>query len=259
MMCSALTTESNYSEYRGRHLTLRAYSLEVNTNCLRNLDYSPFPLVDQLLEVLWYDPQGCIKTTPIDIVNQLPLLVVLIRAQRRSKYLSGLRNTPIPGNFELIQKATPRFQLVGRMSSWGKLKSSSTAPSSSTQISSEEDEATHFFKSSWTEDVRPREHEIIATAVTRAKRDLPEHYRPFVLDHLPTVSASNEIYDSSTAIIRILLGLNVDGARTQCLLCSKLLSNLLGIAHDFNMFKKILRDAVRGMYVFIRKPLAVII
>jgi hypothetical protein len=126
MMCSVLTTQLNYFECRGRHLTLRAYFLKVNANCIRNLDYLSFLLVDELLEVLWYDPQGCIRTTPIDIVNQLPLLIVLIRAQRRSKYLSGLRNTAVPGNFDLINQATPRFQLVGRMSSCGKLKASGT-------------------------------------------------------------------------------------------------------------------------------------
>ena len=94
-------------------------------------------LVDEFLEILWYDPQGCIRTTPIDIVKELPLLVVLVRAQRRSKYLSGLRNTPIPGSFDPIEKTTPRFQLVGRMSSWGKVNGST-----------DEAEATHFFKSS---------------------------------------------------------------------------------------------------------------
>ena len=247
MTCSALTTQLNYFECRGRHLTLRAYFLKVNANCIRNLDYSSSLLVDQFLEVLWYDPQGCIRTTPIDIVNQLPLLMVLVRAQRRSKFLSGLRNTPIPGDFEVINKATPRFQLVGRMTSCGKLKASSTA-STSTQISGD-DEATHFFKSSWTEDIRPREHEIITTAGARAKKLLPEHYRPFILDHLPTISESNEIYDSSTAIVRTLLGLSTDGARTQCLLILELLENLLDIASDFAQFKGVLRDVIRGMFI----------
>jgi len=81
--------------------------------------------VDELLEVLWYDPQGCVRTTPIDIIDQLPLLMVLVQAQRRSDYLSGLRNTAVPEGFDLIgEKPSPRFQLVGRMTSRGKLKAS---------------------------------------------------------------------------------------------------------------------------------------
>jgi hypothetical protein len=207
-----------------------------------------FPSVDQLLEILWYDPQGCIRTTPIDIVRELPLLIVLVRAQRRSKYLSGLRNTPVPGNFDLMNKATPRFQLVGRMSSWGKLKASTTLLTT-TQISGE-DEATHFFKSSWPEDIRPKEHEILATAVERVKEYLPDHFHHFVLDHLPTISSSDEIHDTSTAIIRILLGLSTVGARTHYLMCSNLLSNLLGIANNFTVFKEVLFHVVRGMYIY---------
>ncbi len=191
-MCSALTTQLNYCECRGRHVTLRAYFLKVNANCIRNLDSSSSLLVDELLEVLWYDPQGCVRTTPIDIVNQLPLLIVLVRAQRRSKYLSGLRKTPVPGNFDLINQPTPRFQLVGRMTSWGKLKAS-TPSLTSTKIS-DEDGATHFFKSAWPEDIRPREHVIIATAITRANNYLPQGFRRFVLDHLPTISVADEIY-----------------------------------------------------------------
>jgi len=252
-MCSALTTQSNYSEFRGRHLTLREYFLKVNVIHIHNLDYLSSLLLDELLEVLWYDPQGCIRTTPIDVVNQLPLLVVLVRAQRRSKYLSGLRNTDVPGNFDLINQPTPRFQLVGRMTSLGNLKASSAAASTSaaqsvTQISGEDnlDEATHFFKSSWTEDIRRRERDIIATAILRAN-DLPEKFRHFVLDHLPTISASDEIYDTSTAIIRTLLGLSTDGARTQYLMCSELLDNLLGVADNFAKFTGILRDVIRGI------------
>ena len=134
------------------------------------------------------------------------------------------------------------------MASWGKLKASTT-PLASTQMS-DEDEATHFFKSSWPEDVRPREHEILATAVKRVKEYLPDRFRRFVLDHLPTISSSDEIYDTSTAIIRILLGLSTVGARTHYLMCSILLSNLLGVADNFTLFKEVLLHVVRGMYIY---------
>ena len=249
MMCSALTTQLNFYECLGRHLTLRAYFSKVNSNCILHFGYSFSLEVDELLEILWYDPQGCIRTTPIDIVKELPLLVVLVRGQRRSKYLCGLRDTLVPGNFDLINKATPRFQLIGRMSSWGKLKAS-TIPLTSTQIS-DEDQATHFFKSSWPEDVRPKEHEILATAVKRVEKYLPDHFRRFVLDHLPTISSSDEIYDTSTAIIRILLGRSTVGARTHYLMCSNLLSNLLGVADNFALFKEVLLHVVRGMYIYV--------
>lgn len=248
MMCSVLTTQLNFYECRGRRLTLRGYFLEVNSNRIRNFNYPFSLLVDELLEILWYDPQGCIRTIPIDIVKELPLLIVLVRAQRRSKYLSGLRNTPVPGNFDLINRATPRFQLVGRMSSWGKLKA--PTPLTGTRIS-DEDEATHFFKSSWPEDVRPKEHEILATTVKRVKEFLPDHFHCFVLDHLPIISSSDEIYDTSTAIVRILLGQSTAGARTHYLMCSKLLSNLLGVADNFASFKEVLLHVVRGTYIYV--------
>jgi hypothetical protein len=123
------------------------------------------------------------------------------------------------------------------------------APSTSAQASGE-DEATHFFKSSWPEDIRPREHEILATAIMRVNEHLPERsVLSSWITYQPSLS-SNEIYDSSTAIIRTLLGLSTDGARTQYLMCSNLLSNLLGIADDFARFKGILRDVVRGMYIY---------
>lgn len=124
--------------------------------------------------------------------------MVLVQAQRRSDYLSGLRNTAVPEGFDLISESSPRFQLVGRMTSCGKLKVS--APSISTQISGDGG-ATHFFKSCWPEDVRQKEYDIIDTAVTR----LPQQYHHFVLDHLPTISGSTEIHDSSTATVRTLL------------------------------------------------------
>ena len=252
-MCSALTMQPNYSEYRGRCLTLPVYFFKVRANRIRDLDFLSFFLVDELLEVLWYDPQGCIRTSPIDIIEQLPLLVVLIQAQRRSGYLHGLRNTAVPGNFELIKEVTPRFQLVGRMTSGGELRVPTTATSTGTQTSSD-DKATSFLKSSWPEDVRPREHYIIATAIERTKTLLPEEYQHFVLDHIPTVSASSEIYDSSTTIIRTLLDLSTDGARTQCLMCSDLLSNLLDVANNFEFFKGILHAVVRGMFIHALSP-----
>lgn len=154
MMFSVLTTQLNYLGRRGRHVTLRASSLKVNATWIRTLHYLSFFLVDELLEVLWYDPQGCVRTTPIDIIDQLPLLMVLVQAQRRSDYLSGLRNTAVPEGFDLISETSPRFQLAGRMTSCGKLKAS--APSISTQISGD----AHFLKSCWPEDVRQKEHAI---------------------------------------------------------------------------------------------------
>jgi hypothetical protein len=97
------------------------------------------------------------------------------------------------------------------MSSWGKLKGS-TPSLTSTQIS-DEDGLRNFFKSSWPEDIR-LEHVIIATAITRANNYLPQGFGRFFLDHLPTISAADEIYDSSTAIIRTLLGRSTVGTRT---------------------------------------------
>ena len=52
--------------------------------------------IDCLLEVLWYDSQGCIRSERLDIVRQLPLLVALISIQLKSGYLSGTVDEKIP-------------------------------------------------------------------------------------------------------------------------------------------------------------------
>jgi len=55
LMFSLLTMQLNYLGRRGRHVTLRASSLKVNATWIRTLHYLSFFLVDELLEVLWYE------------------------------------------------------------------------------------------------------------------------------------------------------------------------------------------------------------
>ncbi|KAF8637428.1 hypothetical protein AX16_010819 [Volvariella volvacea WC 439] len=80
-------------------------------------------LQDSKLTLWWYDPQGCIKTTPIDIVRQLPLFVVMTTIfQRFDDRMWGLPPTTIShtngGKSKtyktLSQNTHSLFELVGR-------------------------------------------------------------------------------------------------------------------------------------------------
>ena len=63
-----------------------------------------------------------------------------------------------------------------------------------------------FFKSSWTECRRDKEPEIIATAHERAEKHLKEKDRPSVTDHIPHVITWEAQEETSTMIIRGLIG-----------------------------------------------------
>jgi hypothetical protein len=128
------------------------------------------------LNVLWYDPQGCIRSSSIDIVKQLALLIVLVKLQQRSDFWTGWSDTKVPG-YRMMHKCAPRFQLVGRMTSCADLVAETEKPDHTMDnamgIPSVE-EAKHFFNSSWPEDSRPKENFVIEEAKRKVHQYLPE-------------------------------------------------------------------------------------
>jgi len=118
-------------------------------------------------------------------IGQLPLLVVPVTVQQRSKYLSGWQKSDEAGNFFLLSKWVPRFQLVRRMTSFGDLVKRSRQKRRCYGIWDTVEPPTHFFKCSWPEDLRTKEGGIITEAVNRVRQHLPDDYHDFVLGPLP--------------------------------------------------------------------------
>ncbi|KAK0436466.1 hypothetical protein EV421DRAFT_1832480, partial [Armillaria borealis] len=80
-----------------------------------------------------------------------------------------------------------------------------------------------FFKAAWPENTRDREPDIIAEAISRANQYLDDKFKPYVLEHIPTVISSQEVKHTSTGIIRLLLGLCAERSRTLLwMVCHKL-------------------------------------
>jgi len=201
-------------------------------------------LVANFLTLLWYDPQGCIQSSRIDIVRQLPLLVLLVTMQQQSDFWLGWPPTEIPPKYRMVHKCAPRFQLVGRMTSCAEVH----AVDSSTKVSGTK-EAEHYFKSSWPEDDRVKEHIIVATAKIRAGKLLLPEFQGFVLEHLPEINVTAVVQGSCTAIIRVLLDLPTEGCRTQYLMISKKLSSVRNIVNDTS-FKRVFLEIIRGKFYF---------
>jgi hypothetical protein len=150
-----------------------------------------------------------------------------------------------------MNKCAPRFQLVGRMTSCAELVAatgieagtSAAAPTTS-------GDSNRYFKSSWPEDYRVKERDVIGTAEARAKKLLPTGYQEFVVNHLPRVYEAGEVYISCTGIVRALLGLSTDESRTQYLMVSEKLSGLRHIVSDAEVFKKVYHEIIRGRVHF---------
>ena len=148
-----------------------------------------------------------------------------------------------------------RFQLVGQMTYGAYLKkASATAPTISSSgrglragsaaipKPNESSDATHFFKVSWPEDDRVLEGEIIEEV-----RKLDQQHQSSVENHIPLVIDTARVSGTSTAIIRIILGLPIEGSRSQYWMISKKLSGLLPILSDFNEFKRMYWEIIRCM------------
>lgn len=72
-----------------------------------------------------------------------------------------------------------------------------------------------FLKLGWPEEDHVSEHGIIREALKRADLNLPKDLALKVKEHMPEVKATVDLHDTSTAIIRNLLGADARGSRIQ--------------------------------------------
>lgn len=171
-------------------------------------------------------------------------MIVLVTIQRDSRYLHGLRTIKLPGN--IYDHKIPAFQL-GRKTYGAPFAYTSLTSSSSTINIAQPAaaNATHFFKVSWREDRFPKkEHEIIEEARERARK-LPKKHWTSIEDHLPVIQDAELLTDTSTAIIRTILGLERKYSRSLYWMISKKLERIERIVPEFQKFQKAYWDIVR--------------
>ncbi|KAJ2911931.1 hypothetical protein MD484_g8479, partial [Candolleomyces efflorescens] len=205
-------------------------------------------LENEKLSLRWHDSQGCIATTPIDVIAQLPLLVAMVLLfQRFGKRMQGAAGWNLQAEvdgenleYSLPDDARSGWELKGRrlvtatplvLSEPSPLEPSSghrpqRATAKSKPIKPElKPREDLFFKLSWREESRDNEAYIVETAKRRAKQYLGEHAAD-VLNHLPDIKHSKNDPLFSTGLIRGFLGLSKNGARVPSFMLSEKLHSL---------------------------------
>ncbi|KAH6904249.1 hypothetical protein BKA70DRAFT_1226901 [Coprinopsis sp. MPI-PUGE-AT-0042] len=227
-------------------------------------------LKDNLLTLKWYDSQGCISTNPIDIVAQLPLVVVMIIIFQRFDHrmrgtacidlkacLNGVEvPLDVPFDFhspwQLKGSHTVATSPVARGKGINKPANSPTTHGhypgqsrlgpTSTMTESLKDT---FLKFSWREETRDPEGLVIKTAKERATYYLPlKKCSPeWVTSHLPDVKLYEEYETLSTRHIRACLGLDTVQSRIPTLMLSKKLHALNEL--EPRDFRKVIWQLIR--------------
>jgi len=206
-----------------------------------------------MLTLYWYDSQGCIEADNINIIEELPLLVIMIRIfedfplgmwgytpinvwtedenQQKVYYCcEGARvgSFQIKGRRSFTADATKISAQTAIPPTIATASTTTPAPSSShdehsegAQLEHERSEDILFLKSAWPEVNRRKEPEVIKEAYKRAEK-LLETEAPSVTEHLPIVVNSEELTYTSTEIIRHLVrSTTTDGFRVQLWMLSK--------------------------------------
>ncbi|KAH6903795.1 hypothetical protein BKA70DRAFT_1513450 [Coprinopsis sp. MPI-PUGE-AT-0042] len=209
-------------------------------------------LQDNLLSFKWYDPEGCITTERIDIVSQLPLLVVMLtvfqRFDHRMRGIACIETSvslstgetafDIPHNAHApwqlrgthttaaapVRRGTGVSKPAGAATSHGHYPEKGISSEAHTAIGSKLQSLKDvFFKFSWREETRDPEGVVIATARERARHYLnKEGTSPeWVTDYLPDVKVYLEYETLSTKHIRTGLGLECKESRIPTLMLSR--------------------------------------
>jgi len=189
----------------------------------------------------WYDSQGCIETDNINIIEELPLLVIMIRifedfppgmwgytpieiwAEDENKTKVHYRRQEKPmGSFQIISRRTftadvtriplptgasapaPNPQRSSSLHTQCHQSSLRAEHSENTSPKNEQSEDILFLKSAWPETKRRKEPEVIIEAYRRAEA-LLEAEAGNVTDHLPVLVNFKELAYTSTEIIRDLV------------------------------------------------------
>ncbi|KAI3605706.1 other 1 protein kinase [Moniliophthora roreri] len=220
-------------------------------------------LQDTELQLWYYDSQGCIQTHYIDILQQLPLFVVMVMIfQRFNSRMWGVRDTEIScpeesKTYYIIEDTTkgPRFELCGRRpftAHVSEKQNHSQHPMntrSKGDVDAEPDPSPEekFFKAAWPDTSRNKEPAILDEAHRRADELLQEPLRSYVKDHIPIVNTWRELSDTSTALIRCFLGLSTENGQVQLWMTCPILEPARKLAPQ--AFWVALWEAIRCHYI----------
>ncbi|ESK84872.1 other 1 protein kinase [Moniliophthora roreri MCA 2997] len=237
---------SSMDKLRSSDVQLAFYALERLCASWNITHTTGILLQDTELPLWYYDSQGCIQTHCIDILQQLPLFVVMVMVfQRFNSRMWGVRDTEIfcpakSKTYHVIEdtKKGPRFELCGRRTF--------TAHVSEKQNHSTSDDH-EFFKAAWPDISRNKEPAILDEAHRRADELLQEPLRSYVKDHIPMVDAWEELSDTSTALIRCLLGLSTENGQVQLWMICPILEPARKLAPQ--AFWVALWEAIRCHYI----------
>ncbi|KAJ7592658.1 hypothetical protein C8J56DRAFT_822572 [Mycena floridula] len=204
-------------------------------------------LLDEQLSVWWHDRESTIQSTAIDITTDLHYLVVLVILFQRfsdsdwglSKVFSisqeGVGSITVNGRvFESTNRSVK--PLKGSASSFGLAVSDPSNP-----------EAKYFMKASFTETISVREADTIDKCHSLADGDTR------ILDHIPTVVASEDFELCSTSKIRALLGLPSPRSRILRILIFPLFAPITSLKGD--VFWTAFWETVRCHFLLSRKGL----
>ncbi|TFK20505.1 hypothetical protein FA15DRAFT_123242 [Coprinopsis marcescibilis] len=222
-----------------------------------------FLLVDNKLSLKWYDPQGCIETEPIDIVEQLPLLVAtMVLFQRFGTRMRGIapldlkatvngreHKYDIPNDTSVLWELKGRRPVVAKPVAKGTADERTKKEEAKTEIKTRSQTKAHrlpddlkntFFKFSWREEQRDGEGDIISCARERAEKHLGKFAKD-VTNHLPDVLHYKAHDKLSTKFIRQFAGVGIEGtqgSRVPCEMLSKEMKPLDELPPD-DFFAKI--------------------
>ncbi|RXW24071.1 hypothetical protein EST38_g1775 [Candolleomyces aberdarensis] len=209
-------------------------------------------LEDNMLSLRWHDAQGYISTHPIDIVAQLPLLVVIIlffqRFGDRMRGNSGINLLEAEANGKKFKYVIPDdvhsgLELKGRRRVTATPLVERPPASAHSRYTRQNARAANaadclpldddlFFKlSGWREHTRQSEGFVVQTAKERAVQLLGENAGD-VLNHLPDIEHFENYPLFSTGYIRKCLGLGIGGARIPSSLLADRLAPLEEVEPD---------------------------
>jgi len=201
------------------------------------------------LTLYWYDSQGCIEADKINIIEELPLLVIMIRIFEDFP-LGMWGYTPIDiwvedenktkVHYRHQEKFMGSFQIISRRTFTADATriplqtAAASTPALNTQRSGRLNKQRHpssphdkqsedilFLKSAWPETKRRKEPEVILEAYKRVEALLGTEARS-VTKHLPVLVNFEELAYTSTEIIRDLVkSTTTDGFCVQIWMLSK--------------------------------------
>ncbi|KAF5311686.1 hypothetical protein D9611_009432 [Ephemerocybe angulata] len=215
----SLSTRSSTSDLPAWEGHDRAHSMQCalyGTNMLNSRWNGTHAIVslleDHWLTLHWYDPQGCIATDPIDIVEQLPLLVAMVVLFQR--FRGPMRGVaPIELKCRIGEHEVPYAIPATTRPRWGMTGKRVVAtiplpvapppdrPPCSVDITN------YFFKWSWRKEDSQSEAEVVDLAKERARRYLPKEFTADLTNHLPKVEHAEDFPLLSTSLIRKYAGI----------------------------------------------------